>query len=357
MHLPGSRRVRRIAVAAALAAAAGGLVAGILGATGTGSGTSAAAPATRVLDITAVPTERAFVNNADDRQRGKGNNPFGNYAAIDPATTSERLSGPFPGDEGLFSYRVTSVSGGVRTSGTAALACEYGFERSALCQASYSFGDGTLNATGSFRAGSRSFTLTVTGGTGAYLEARGVLRARVAPGGARSAFGIVLEAQRIHVSLERPRAGARTRLSSYSVAHQESFVHNGDDEMRGDAARPFSTSAQVARAARRSSRTSPVPGDQALFRFAVYADDRLERASGSGTFMCRYLFAGDALCDATYALPGGTMTAQGVFSLDAPTIALAVTGGTGRYRNASGAVQASPVGGHAQRLTFSIGTA
>ena len=36
---------------------------------------------------------------------------------------------------------------------------------------------------------------------------------------------------------------------------------------------------------------------------------------------------------------------------------VALTGGTGRYRNATGGVQAMPAGGHAQRLTFSIGAA
>jgi Allene oxide cyclase barrel like domain len=357
VQLPQRRRLRRIAIAAVLAAGAGGLVAAILSATGTGPGTSAAAATTRVLDITAVPTRRAFVDNADDRQRGKSNNPFGNYGALDPATTDERRNGPFPGDEGLFAYRITSGSGGVRTSGTAALACEYGFERSALCQASYTLGDGTLDATGSFRAGAKSFILTVTGGTGAYLEARGTLRATVGPGGGRSTFGLVLEPQRIHVSLERPRSGATTRLSSYSTARQEDYIHNGDDEVRGDAARPFPSSEQVAKAAARLSRTSPVPGDQALFQFAVYADDRLRHATGSGTFVCQYLFAGDAFCNATYVLPGGTMSAQGVFGLDTPTIALAVTGGTGRYRDASGSVETMPAGGHAQHMTFSIGTA
>jgi hypothetical protein len=344
-------------MAAVLVAAAGGLVAGILGVTGTGSSTSAAAPMTRELEITAVPTERAFVDNADDRQRGKSNNPFGNYGALDPATTSERRSGPFPGDEGLFAYRITSVSGSVRTSGTAALACEYGFERSALCQASYTLGDGTLTATGSFPAATKTFTLTVTGGTGAYLEARGVLRATAAPGADPSTFGVVLQAQRIHVSLERPRSGATTRLSSYSTARQEDYIHNGDDEVRGDAARPFPTSKQVAGAAARLSRTSPVPGDQALFQFVVYSDDRLRHPTGSGTFMCQYLFAGDAFCNATYVLPGGTMSAQGVFGLDTPTIELAVTGGTGRYRDATGSVETMPAGGHGQHMSFAIGTA
>lgn len=349
------RRAQRLAIAAALVAVAGGVVAAILSTTGSGSSSSAAATTTRALDLTAIPTQRAFVDNADDRQRGKGNNPFGNYGALDPSTTSERKSGPFPGDEGLFAYRVAGAPGGGSTTGTATLACEYGFERSALCQASYTLPDGTLNATGSFAAGATSFTLTVSGGTGAYLEARGVLRARAVPGGAPSTFGLVLERQRIHVSLDRPRAGAAKQLSAYSVAQQETYVHNGDDEVRGDTARPFPTSTLVARAAR-LSRSTPVPGDQALFEFAVYADQHLAHRSGKGVFMCQYLFASDALCDATYVLPGGTLSAQGVFGFDAPTIALAVTGGTGRYRNASGDVRTMPTGGHSQRLTFSIGT-
>jgi hypothetical protein len=183
-----------------------------------------------------------------------------------------------------------------------------------------------------------------------------VLRASAVSGVRPSAFGLVLQRQRIHVSLERPRPGATKELSSYSVAQQEDYIHNGDDEVRGDASRPFSTSSQVARAAR-EKRSAPVPGDQALFEFDVYADARLAHRAGTGTFMCQYLFAGDALCDATYELPGGTVTAQGVFGFEAPTIALAVTGGTGRYRNAAGGVRAVPAGGHAQRLTFSIGTA
>jgi hypothetical protein len=314
-------------------------------------GPSSALPAGQpasVLVLQASPLQRAFVDNADDRVRGDGDNPFGNYrATLGKAATSEQASGPFPGDEGLFSYRLAGSS-----PGSAVLVCEYGFARLSVCQAEYSLARGTLTASGTFAAGANAFVLSVTGGTGAYAGARGEVRATAAGAGGDS-FGLVVRPHRLRIAIRLPERAATTQTSAYSATAAESFVHNGDDEARGASAEPFRTSPGIAKAAR-GGRSRPVPGDQAVFRFAVYADAGLARRIGSGTFLCRYLFASDALCDVAYALPGGTVVAQGVFGFAAEKISLAVTGGTGFYRAATGEVRAVPAARHAQQVDFEL---
>ena len=44
-----------------------------------------------------------FVNTKDDRQRGIGSNPFGNYKDLTP-TTKQNHKGALPGDYDLFKF-------------------------------------------------------------------------------------------------------------------------------------------------------------------------------------------------------------------------------------------------------------
>ena len=65
----------------------------------------AASAQPRTLSLASVPTSEQFLNHADDRKRGVGNNPFSNYLAPH-ATTREQSDGPFPGDQALFEFNV-----------------------------------------------------------------------------------------------------------------------------------------------------------------------------------------------------------------------------------------------------------
>ncbi len=86
--------------------------------------------------------------------------------------------------------------------------------------------------------------------------------------------------------------------------------------------------------------TAPGGADRGRFGIACTVTDTL----AEGTYQCQL----------TLALPAGLVTAQGLLSPVGPRSTLAVTGGTGRYRNVRGqglAVDTSP--GHA-RLTLSL---
>ena len=48
------------------------------------------------------------------------------------------------------------------------------------------------------------------------------------------------------------------------------------------------------------------------------------------------------------------MVAQGAFNFNTTSFALAVTGGTGTYATASGALTVSPSAGHAERVVIEL---
>ena len=58
----------------------------------------------RTISLASVPTAEQFLNHADDRQRGYGNNPFGNFYQS-KARTNEQSNGPFPGDQAWDGHR------------------------------------------------------------------------------------------------------------------------------------------------------------------------------------------------------------------------------------------------------------
>ena len=116
------------------------------------------------------------MNNADDRQRGQGNNPFGNYKDL-TATTREKGNGPFPGDQALFQFTLYSSSDLKRPVGTAVLTCLYNFRKNAYCAATYTLKGGTLVGAGSLDFNAPTFEIAVTGGTGKYRSATGDVEA------------------------------------------------------------------------------------------------------------------------------------------------------------------------------------
>lgn len=160
---------------------AGAGLAAILGALAFGAPMGgAAAKTTRTLTLYSVATEEQFVNNADDRQRGKGNNPFGNFHDS-TATTKELGNGPFPGDEALFKFNLYKSGDLKKITGSAIFTCEYNFNKHAFCNVTYDTGSGTLVGEGAFDFNADTFSVAITGGTGTYRGVRGDLSSTPGP--------------------------------------------------------------------------------------------------------------------------------------------------------------------------------
>jgi hypothetical protein len=147
----------------------------LLCAAGFGSSASAAARSQRIV-LYSIATEEQFVNNADDRQRGQGNNPFGNYKDL-TATTREKGNGPFPGDEALFLFDLYTSANLKKPAGTAVFTCLYNFKKNAYCAATYTLKDGTLTGAGPLDFNAPKFQLAITGGTGKYRSMTGDVEA------------------------------------------------------------------------------------------------------------------------------------------------------------------------------------
>jgi hypothetical protein len=342
-------------------AAAVALSAGVGTSSAQASPTVARATGTTIT-LFAQVTKEQFVNNRDDRQRGTGNNPFGNSAGTGTATTNEHV-GPLPGDEGMFEFAVYHSASLTHNAGTGAFVCQFAFDKSSVCDLTYSLEGGSVVGVGTFEALTTApMSFTVTGGTGKYLGARGTLNVATdtstnAPGSqtvTHTVPALLLQAQRLTFSLQQSTAGRRSSL--YSVAKQEQFIDNDDDEARGWTTNPFGMrDPQVEKS--RQSGDGPFPGDESLFGFAVYSSSQLKQSSAAGTYTCNYYFDRTAFCDATYRFANGTLYAAGAFSFDAKSYTLAVTGGTGRYQDATGELESLPGPNHSQRLNLTLGVA
>lgn len=147
-------------------------------------------------------------------------------------------------------------------------------------------------------------------------------------------------------------ASTTQRVVFYSVATSEQYVNNKDDRERGQGANPFGNFHDAAASTKQAK--GPFPGDEAVFQFAIYAKPGLGKRIGDGRFLCLYNFNHNALCDASYDLPGGTIVGAGSFSFDAATFDIDVTGGSGKYSNLRGNVEVASAAHNAQRLSFTL---
>ncbi|MFJ5268062.1 hypothetical protein [Streptomyces sp. NPDC088358] len=103
------------------------------------------------------------------------------------------------------------------------------------------------------------------------------------------------------------------------------------------------------------------PGDEILVAEDLYRDGK---KIGDHTVVCTYVQTkpGELQCLGTFALPQGQITSQALLHLPAaPSVDIAITGGTGDYRSARGFVHTVPAGTHTvpaavteRRLTFHI---
>jgi hypothetical protein len=131
------------------------------------SAAAGVAKAPQQMTIYSIATQEQFLNHKDDRARGNGNNPFGNFK--DTTTpTAQGGNGPFAGDRAVFTFKLFK-SADLRTAiGSATLVCQYSFNKNAFCNAAYVLKGGTLIGGGEFNFNASKFALGIQGGTGEY---------------------------------------------------------------------------------------------------------------------------------------------------------------------------------------------
>jgi hypothetical protein len=139
-----------------------------------------AAPAKRTLTIYAVASTVQFMNHADDRLRGMSVNPFNvskTSQRVVITKTKEQGNGPFPGDDVLYSFKLYTSPAQARSAGTAIFTCYYDALKHALCDSYFELRDGVLLASGPVPFGSKTFTLSVSGGTRGFIGVGGQVKA------------------------------------------------------------------------------------------------------------------------------------------------------------------------------------
>ncbi|MFF9852717.1 hypothetical protein [Streptomyces litmocidini] len=101
-------------------------------------------------------------------------------------------------------------------------------------------------------------------------------------------------------------------------------------------------------------------GDQVVARSDLsYLSDAAHTKIGESHVTCTTTRGGDdeaEQCVATYVLPGGQLTVQGMYFnyLDQGPFDNAITGGTGRYDKARGSVHSEPIGPGVRRFTIHL---
>ena len=148
-------------------------------ATGVTSSRAAAAAGPQKFTIYAITEVEQFLDHSDDRTRGKGNNPFGNFKDS-KTVTKEAGNGPFPGDNAVFSFGLYTNPNRKTSVGSAIFTCTYNFDRHAFCDASYQLSGGVLLGAGAFDFNAGTFEVAITGGTGKYAAATGDISAQPA---------------------------------------------------------------------------------------------------------------------------------------------------------------------------------
>jgi hypothetical protein len=298
----------------------------------------------------------AFVNNSDDRARGEGRNPFGNYTGAGVATpTREGTYGPFAGDEGEVALRLYSDAKHNRPLGRGIVICLYGFAANGACDVSFALPKGDLVGKGVFSFDAKTFTYALVGGTGSYRGAAGTIS--VVTGGfatqRKPAYRVVplLQNEALSAAFSLPSSRART-VEAYAQPDTETYIDNDDDEERGKTNNAFSNG--PAKPDPGSGANGPFPGDEAFFSFTLFSDRALKTKLGTVTYSCQYEFDKDAFCDAAYTLKGGTMTGAGAIDFDASSFKVAIIGGSGKYAGLTGELEVGPGGPKTERLQFRL---
>jgi hypothetical protein len=155
-------------------------------------------------------------------------------------------------------------------------------------------------------------------------------------------------------SAGRTSATASRSLVIYSQTTKEEFNNQTDDRARGDLNNPFGVTSSAGRAGGLIGR-GPFPGDRAIFTFKLFSDPGFSSSVGSATYDCQYGYGKRGICQAVFDLGGGTMLGMGYIDFNAKTFAIAVTGGSGKYKDARGEVLITPdTKKRGNRLAFTL---
>jgi len=128
------------------------------------------------ITLYSSPTQSQFINQADGRARGEGNNPFGNYSgsSVTPPT-NEKIFGPFPTDWGEYAFQLYTSASRKTSAGSAIFVCQYNFNQDSFCDASFQLDGGSLIGAGAANFNSSTFTLAIIGGTYKYRSMEGAV--------------------------------------------------------------------------------------------------------------------------------------------------------------------------------------
>ncbi len=195
---------------------------------------------------------------------------------------------------------------------------------------------------------------------------RTVSFALIAPLTALLAAGIVVGSSGAATGFARAATGV-THLTFYSDVKNERYVNNVDDLERGEGHNPLGNFSSLP-PPKNETVSGPFTGDEGLFAFNLYTDAKLQKSAGTVIFLCWYNFDENGFCDASFQLNDGTLIGKGAFNFNATKFALAVIGGTSKYRRVKGAVEVTTLGSgtqaqpvyrvvpmlEAQRLDFAI---
>ena len=144
------------------------------------------------MTLYSVAVAEQFLNTQDDRQRGVGSNPFGNYKDTTP-TTKPKTNQPYPGDYTMLSFDIFGNKGLNKRVGTATYTCQFAFDQRAVCKATYELGGGTLHGIGLVDFTRPRFELVVTGGSGSYFARKGDMTSAPVAGSKAQQLEFVLD--------------------------------------------------------------------------------------------------------------------------------------------------------------------
>lgn len=335
------------------------------------------------LTLYSIPAQAQYADNQDDRGRGEGHNPFGNYAgAATAARTSEARYGPFAGDESIIAYDLYSDVTLKKKAGTSIVVCQYGLDKAASCDVSFQLSHGSLTGVASFGYLDPGFTFSISGGTSGYRGTTGDVAVAQSQAARKNEplplyavpSTLLVDAQVLTFKLNAPAAPRERSLGVYSYPVHQQFVNNNDDEARGDTENPFGViqfaqcqglgrapkhrcvAAIIARerAVIEAHDNGPYAGDETVFLFDIYPNANRKPTVGAAELTCQYAFDKVGFCDVQYQLGGGLLVASGTFSFDAKSFTLPVTGGSGSYAGAKGDVTVTPGPHGTQHLAFML---
>jgi hypothetical protein len=140
------------------------------------------------------------------------------------------------------------------------------------------------------------------------------------------------------------------RLTLYAVATRAQFVNTADGIARAVGHNPFNTDTKAL--VPKDNGKGPLPGDTAIYAFKLYTSSDEKQSAGTGIYNCTYDFGESGICEATFYLTTGTLSASGPVDFTSSQYTLAVTGGTSEYIGVSGQVAETPAAKKLTRLEF-----